>query len=185
MAKLLAIAAIAAAVVGALTALVFIEGNPVQLLSIAVALACGVLLLLRRSPAGWVGGAVTIVLAILGALGSIGNVSTKGGGGTSLGITADWGTALLVCSLALVPAFAAWDAWGLLATWAAAVGIVAGLLAAIVALVAHGSLVSQNDPTAWAAGVACLLGVIPGILLLGTPEPAPMAEPGETVRAPR
>lgn len=173
MAKLLAVAAIVAAVTAALTALVFVD--PATTLSAVVAIAAGVVLLLQRRLPGYIGGALVIIVGILGLLGAVGYLTFEGGGGGSLGIPADWTSALLVIALVAVPAFATWAVWNTLTPWTAYVGVGAAVVAIILAIVNHGQLVNQANVMNYVLALACIASATPAGMMMRSDAPAPRA----------
>lgn len=175
MVRLVAIMAIVAAVFAALTA--FVLADAAVLVAVAVAIAAGIVLLMQRNVQGWVGGAVVLLLALLGALGVMGAVSVRGGGGVGFGIPEALGTAFLVSALVLVPAAAAWWRWGLLPVWSVAVGAGAAALAVILAFVNMDALGPGLDGLTIFITVLCLVAALPGLMML---MPAPLDEGAES-----
>lgn len=188
MASAVAVLGVLGAVMAALAATVFISGAalivPIFVIGVAV------FLIAQRSAAGIVASLGLLALAVLSAMGLVGFITTKNGGGLSFGIAEDVGRALAVTAALAVPAAATFVLWydpiGMTLRY---VGLACAALGAILAFVFRAGLTTQTLASTWIVAILCLgsaLCAVPFFTTQREPRPraatAAMAERAEPSR---
>lgn len=156
---------IAGAVVGGLTALVFVDIG--LLLPALFALASGIALVVinRDDWKGWAPGAAAILFSLLGIMGVLGSISTENGEFT-LGISVAFGHALVVIACIELAGAAIYRGWGDLMPWMAWGSVAVRALAAVLALVFRNDLSSQADWPAFVVALLVFASMVPVVQLL-------------------
>lgn len=162
--KVLPALCVAAAVLVALFAVVF-TGVVVSLVLMAVVAAIGVFAILQRDRFGLATGITLVVLALLGALFAVGNVSWKGGGVGNTAETTGAATALaiaLVAAVAVVPA-----RWGRgRPSWVSFAAVAAALVSILLLFGFQEELGNPGAAGNYGVAVLALACAVPALLVM-------------------
>ncbi len=163
MARPLPIIGIIAGALAAVSALVLVD--LANLVLVPVILAASVFLFMLRDRSGIILGVTGVVLAVVGTMGLLQNVSTEDGG-MDFGISPSVGHALLIAGAMVASADIVWRQWGDFQTWQSAVGAGVVGLTALLAVGLRNNLTDQTQAGAFVVAIFALLSMGPAVMAL-------------------
>lgn len=184
MSKTLPVLGIVGAVFAALTIAVLVPDSLAMFAPLLVGIVGSVVLIGQRSIQGAVAGIVILILTVVAALGLVGEVTTKDGGGADFGISVAMGQILSIAACLLVPLAAVVLRWERCEPrWMAIAGSACAVVAFIIAAMDPDGIAQQNQVETLVAAVLALLTTLAMVPLLrnddfaaaAVPEPAPLA----------
>ncbi len=163
MARPLPILGIVGGVLAALSALILVD--IAHLVLLPVVLAASILLFMLRDRSGMILGGAGLVLAIVGTLGLLSNVSFKDSG-MDFGISPQIGQASLIAGAMMASADVVWRQWGDRPNWQGFIGAATVALTGLLAFGLRDQLVDQSAAGAYVVALFALLSMGPSIMAL-------------------